>query len=370
MADAAIDSRRLRRILRRLLDIYSPSGKEEEAVAFLQGFFRRQGLPFRLQAVDEHRNNLLVLPPGGDVRLALVGHLDTVAAYDLDEYGYQQEGDLVRGLGSADMKGGCAAMIEAFLTAWQTGPAAVPAALCLVVGEEEEGDGVEALLEEHHFSWALIGEPTGLQPCLSHYGYLEVQLESVGRRRHASLANAGKNPVEAMLRLMLRISGYLEKTRPDLVCNIRDLFSSQAGFAVPERCEAWLDLHLPPLAPVGQILTELEEIAVREQPSWNGVSLSLRAMTVHAGYELPEKGSLIDLLRATFATQARTWQPQAFRSHSDANQLWAAGVKPILLGPGELEKAHSPEESVSFRQVVEAAEVYLGLLRSLKPAAP
>jgi hypothetical protein len=55
-----------------------------------------------------------------------------------------------------------------------------------------------------------------------------------------------------------------------------------------------------------------------------------------------------------------------FPSHSDANLLWAAGVKPILLGPGQLEHAHAPEERVSFPQVLQAAEIYLDLMTALE----
>jgi hypothetical protein len=50
------------------------------------------------------------MPPEIDIQLAFIGHLDTVAAYDLDHYGYQENGDQVTGLGTADMKSGCAAM--------------------------------------------------------------------------------------------------------------------------------------------------------------------------------------------------------------------------------------------------------------------
>ena len=53
------------------------------------------------------------------------------------------------------------------------------------------------------------------------------------------------------------------------------------------------------------------------------------------------------------------WEPQDFRSHSDGSVLWAAGVDAIILGPGRLELAHSPEESVSFSQVVQASQFYL-----------
>ena len=360
-----IQPQRLRRLLRRLVDIYSPSGKEEEILEFLHGYLRRRGLHVSRQPVDDNRYNLVLIPPEPDIHLALIGHLDTVSAYDLDTYGYTENGDLIKGLGTADMKGGCAAAVEAYLTLWEAGYSRLPVALCFVVGEEEEGDGAERLVEEYHFPWAIIGEPTDLQPCLSNYGYLEIQIFATGERRHASLASARQNPIEVMFRLMLRISHHVEEKRPELVYNIRDLFSSQSGFAVPERCEARLDIHLPPAAPIGEIITELEEVVAQEQIQNSYTNTTLRIATIDGGYELPEKGPVVEALKGVYGKHSLPWEPAAFRSHSDANQLWAAGVKTILLGPGRLEKAHAPEESVSFQQVRLAAELYVDFLINL-----
>lgn len=366
MYDPKIDIKpqRLQRLLRRLVNIYSPSGKEEEILEFLYGYLKRHDLPVVRQSVDDNRYNLVVVPSEMDIRLALVGHLDTVVAYDLDRYGYEEHGDVVTGLGSADMKGGCAAMIEAYRSLWERG-SRPPVALCLVVGEEEEGDGAERLLEDYHFPWAVIGEPTDLRPCLSSYGYLEIQISTSGKRMHASLANVRQNPIEVMLRLILQISHYLERKQPELVYNIRDLFSSQAGFVVPDRCEAWLDVHLATTAPIGEIATELEEIFSESHQENSSVDATFRIATIDAGYELPAKGPVIETLKIIYARRSMPWEPQAFRSHSDANQFWAAGVKPILLGAGQLEKAHAPDESVSFQQVCLAAELYLDLLISM-----
>ena len=365
---ASVQPERLRKLLHRLVDIYSPSGKEEEIVDYLHGFLKRQGLPVLRQPVGEKRHNLIVLPEQVGVELALVGHLDTVTAHDLDDYGYEEEGDRVCGLGAADMKGGCAAMVEAFLALRERQASPCPVALALVVGEEEEGDGAERLVDEYHFPWAVIGEPTDLKPCLSHSSYLEVQVCTSGRRKHASLANQTGSPVEAMLRHLLKVSGHISSQMPEVACNIRDLFTARAGFSVPDRCEAWLDIHLPPEAPVGEVLLELEEVVTRAGKGETGVETSCRFHTVDAGYVLPAKGSVIESLKGVFARGGLPWEPRTFRSHSDANRLWAAGVKPILLGPGELEKAHAPDESVSFEQVCLAARLYLELCLSLAPA--
>lgn len=361
----AIKPERLRNLLRRLIDIYSPSGKEEEVLDFLQGYLRRSGLPVAVQPVDGSRRNLLVVPEDVDVRLAFIGHVDTVVAYDLDNYGYEEEEDTIIGLGAADMKSGCAAMIEAFRAFWESGRNAPPVALALVVGEEEEGDGAQKLAREYHFPWVLIGEPTDLHPCLSHYGYLEAHITTRGTRMHASLANLGQNPIDSMLRVLLKLSHHIETQLPEMVYNIRELNSSHAGFAVPDRCDAWLDLHLPPTAAIGEITLGLEQVLLQEREENESFDGTLRFATIHAGYELPDKWPMVEALKQVFAKNSLPWKPQAFRSHSDANLLWAAGMKPIILGSGQLEKAHAPDESVSFSQVVQAARLYLDFLLSL-----
>jgi acetylornithine deacetylase len=365
-----IDTRRLRHLLRKLVGIYSPSGKEEEVLDYLRRYLVRHGLPVLEQEVEGRRCNLIVLPAGVEPQVALIGHLDTVSAYDLDHFRYEEQGDTIIGLGTADMKGGCAAMIEAFVSLWESGCTQVPAALVLLVGEEEEGDGARKLVREYHFPWALLGEPTDLLPCLSDYGYIELQITTRGKRMHASLATPGQNAIDNMLRLLLGFSRYIEEKRPEVVYNIRDLSSSRSGFAVPDRCDAWLDLHLPPSAPLGEISLEIEEILAGEPKESSDSNQSLRFATIHSGYELPEKGRLVEALKAVSLKHLDRWEPRVFPSHSDANLLWAAGVKPILMGPGQLEKAHSPDEAISFNQVVLAGRMYLDLLLSLAQQAP
>jgi acetylornithine deacetylase len=360
-AASCIQPNRLRRLLRRLIDIYSPSGKEEEILAFLHGYLKRHGLPVIRQPVDEFRYNLVVVPPGKEVQLAFIGHLDTVAAYDFDHYGCEEQGDLVQGLGAADMKGGCAALVEAYLSTWQEKVSGLPMALALLVGEEEDGDGAERFAREFHFPWAIIAEPTELRPCLSHYGYLEIQVTTRGPRLHASLANRRQNPVQSMLSLLLCISRYLEKARPEAVYNIRDLLSTRAGFVVPDWCEAWIDIHLPPRAPMGDITRDLEGILSRARTENPQLEATIRFTNIHTGYELPDKAPVVEALHYLYEKKSLPWEPEPFCSHSDANLLWASGVKPILLGPGSLDKAHAPDESVSFLQVRAAAELYCGL---------
>ncbi|MBN2255443.1 MAG: M20/M25/M40 family metallo-hydrolase [Deltaproteobacteria bacterium] len=364
--EASIRPQRLKTLLRHLIDIYSPTGKEEEIIGYLRGYLKKHGLPVEVQNVDDGRDNLIVMPPGRDIQVVLMGHVDTVAAYDLDDYEWREDGDSVYGLGAADMKSGCAALVEAYISAWEHVEEPFPAALALLIGEEEDGDGARAFIEDYHVPWVVIGEPTALKPCLSHYGYMEIQIAIQGKRRHASLATRDKNPVESMLRLLLSLSEYVSKRRPELVYNIRDIYSPPGGFVVPDYCEVWIDAHVPPDAPIGEITVELEEMVERYTGESPSLDIALRFTTIHGGYDIPPKGAFVETIKDIYQSNSLEWAPQAFRSHSDANIFWEAGIKPIIIGPGQLEQAHAPEESVSFDQVCRAAHLYFDLIRSLR----
>ena len=121
--ESGVNPERLRSLLEHMVNIYSPSGKEEEVISFVAEHLRSHGVSVQLQEVDEQRCNLIAIPEGRDqIELCLVGHVDTVAAYDLDDYGFEMVDEEVHGLGTVDMKSGCAAMVEAFgggeVTSW------------------------------------------------------------------------------------------------------------------------------------------------------------------------------------------------------------------------------------------------------------
>ena len=357
---------RLKKLLKDLVDIYSPSGKEEEVIEFAEQHLKEHGLVVSKQEVDENRFNLIAFPEGRDeVDLCFVGHLDTVTAHDLEDFGFHEEGDNIFGLGTTDMKAGCAAMMETFTVLAGRKKVSPPVGLALVVGEEEDSSGAKALIQEYSFPWAVVGEPTSLAPCLAHYGYLEVLLSTEGKRAHSSMPELGQNAIETMLKLLLQITEYATSAPHGLVYNIRELSGFPGGFVVPDACEAWLDLHLPPNARIDTLKTELEQLVKAAGDSITGLNARLKFEETHAGYRISEERPLINKLKETYRKMSLPWEPQDFRSHSDGSVLWAAGVDPIILGPGRLEAAHTPEESVPFQQVVQAAQLYLNLALAL-----
>ncbi len=360
----AIDPQRLRRTLMEMVDIYSPSGKEEDIQLYLEERLAVAGIPVRRQVVEEERYNLVATMGRGEPSLYLVGHVDTVAAWDIEEYAAVEEWGVVRGLGSADMKGGCAAMVETWLALATLPEEERPSlGLLLVVGEEENGDGSLRFLEETCPEWMVIGEPTSLRPAFSHFGYMEVSLVTQGRRIHSSLPELGHNAIESMLRVLLQLAGSpLFKQEPSqLIYSIREVSSSRAGFVVPDRCEALIDLHLPPTVDPGEMRRELEALFDRARRTIKGLDLEANFDFEAGGYQLALDNRLMEVLEEVCPLLNLPLEFEPFRSHSDGNLFYQAGSRPLILGPGSLETAHTAEEQTSLAEVEAAARIYAAL---------
>ncbi len=361
----AINPDRLRKTFLDLLDIYSPSGKEEDIQLYLEELLTRAGFRVERQEVDVDRYNLRVTMGHEEPRLYMVGHVDTVPAWDLDEFGPQEEDGVICGLGSADMKGGCVAMVKA---GWHWPETFVPAerpsvGLLLVVGEEENGDGSATFLQSCRPPWVVIGEPTNLAAKFAHYGYLEAGFVTRGLRSHSSLPELGHNAVESMLRVLLLLGNapLFDRAKSELVYSIREMRSSQAGFVVPDRCETWIDLHLPPDQDPTVLQDKIRMIVAGVDGTIPGLDLDVTFDFSSAGYNLGTDNHVAQILREVYRTLGLSIQMDAFRSHSDGNLFFAAGVKPLILGPGSLETAHTPDERVVFEEVSGAARIYAAL---------
>jgi acetylornithine deacetylase len=361
----AINTDRLRKMFLEMLDIYSPSGKEEDIQLYLEEILSRAGFRVERQEVDVDRYNLHVTMGPKEPRLYLVGHVDTVPAWDLDEFGPEQDDGIIRGLGSADMKGGCAAMVETWLAlAEALEPAERPSVgLLLVVGEEENGDGSATFLQTCTPPWVVIGEPTSLAAKFSHYGYLEAGFVTRGLRSHSSLPELGHNAVESMLRVLLLLGNdtLFDRVNSEIVYSIREMKSSQAGFVVPDRCETWIDLHLPPDHDPIELQEAIRTIVTGLDSTIPGLDLEVSFDFASAGYSLGTDNRPAQILREVYPKLGLSLQMDSFRSHSDGNLFFAAGVKPLILGPGSLETAHTPDERVVFEEVSGVARIYAAL---------
>jgi acetylornithine deacetylase len=256
-------------------------------------------------------------------------------------------------------------MVEAWLAlAEALDPAERPSiGLLLVVGEEENGDGSAVFLQTCRPPWVVIGEPTSLAAGFAHYGYLEAGFVTRGLQSHSSLPELGHNAVESMLRVLLHLGNdpLFDRAKTEIIYSIREMRSSQAGFVVPDRCEAWIDLHLPPDRDPAALQDAIRLCVADLDQQIPGLDLDVDFDFASSGYSLGTDNNLAHILQEVYPRLGLTLQADAFRSHSDGNLFFAAGVKPLILGPGSLETAHTPDERVAFAEVSAAARIYAAL---------
>jgi acetylornithine deacetylase len=124
-------------------------------------------------------------------------------------------------------------------------------------------------------------------------------------------------------------------------------------------------LHLPPSSRIDMLKTEFERLLEVARENIPNLDVQLNFEDTYSGYQLSQERPLVRKLKEVYRNMCLPWEAQDFRSHSDGNVLRAAGVNPIILGPGHLETAHTAKEAVSFDQVLRAAQVCVRLALSL-----
>jgi acetylornithine deacetylase len=171
-----------------------------------------------------------------------------------------------------------------------------------------------------------------------------------------------------MLRVLLHLAKdpLFDREDSGVVYSIRELSSARAGFVVPDRCEAWIDLHLPPEVAPAEV-----EAAIRVRAASAGQFVADLDLEVSfdfsaGGYALESENPLGAILEKTYPQLGIPLRYDAFRSHSDGNLFHKSGVNALILGPGNLETAHTPEEQAPFLEVLAAARIYLALCLGMK----
>jgi len=172
-----------------------------------------------------------------------------------------------------------------------------------------------------------------------------------------------------MLRVLLHLgkNTLFHREKSDIVYSIREMSSSPAGFVVPDRCETWIDLHLPPGREPMMIQEAIRRGTVDAHRYIPDLDVEVSFEVAYGGYDLGADNQMAHFLTEIYAGLNLPFRRDSFRSHSDGNLFYAAGTKPLLLGPGSLETAHTSDEQVLFQEVLTAARIYAALCLKLVP---
>jgi acetylornithine deacetylase len=334
-------------LTRQLVDIDSTTYTEGLAGAFLHEFLGAQRYAVERQAVSQpeldtpgagqsERFNVYAALPGVTPDVVLSTHMDTVPPF----FGSAEDDEYLYGRGTCDAKGIIAAQVAA---ADRLREAGVKVGLLFVVGEERDSAGAKVANTMAKGSRFLInGEPTDNRLALATKGALRVELRAKGRMAHSAYPELGESAIDKLVEALHDVMALPLPIEPEIgssTLNVGLISGGRAPNVIADKAEAHLLVRT--VGP-SEVVKEAIRKAVGDRAE---VSFSL-----DLSYVRMRKVGNLPTMVAKFAT--------------DIPSLTNWG-EPFLLGPGSIHVAHTPDEKISKKELLECVELYVELATSL-----
>jgi acetylornithine deacetylase len=313
------------------------------------GYFLEVFLPGRGWAVEKTpvvqpkenlgggpRWNIYAGAPGERPDLVFSTHMDTVPPY----IPFSEDAEFLYGRGVCDAKGILAAQVAA---AEVLRTAGFRIGLLFVSGEERDSAGAQAAnLAPKGSRFLINGEPTDNRLALASKGALRAAFKSTGKMAHSAYPELGESAVHKLVEVLGKLLAMplreLEGIGPSTL-NIGQIHGGHAPNVIADQAEAQVLVRtVTDSGPVRAQLTEIAGTLAEVE-----FTLDTPFMRFRAVEGLPT-------MIAKFST--------------DIPQLSNWG-EPLLLGPGSIHVAHTPQEKIAKRELLEAVELYIRVAKQL-----
>jgi acetylornithine deacetylase len=299
-------------------------------------------------------------PPGG---LALSGHMDTVpdTGWKDDPWSGRIEDGVLHGLGSADMKGPVAAAIVAA----QVLPDGVPVTLLITTDEETTKAGAREIAQRSKLAKAaaprgiLVVEPTQMVPMRGHRVHVQFTATATGVQAHSSTGR-GRNANWALAPFLVDMKAIYEMLRSDPKYHDTAYDPPFSDFnLIVDNHGAAVNVTVPKATAVikfrysAKIDPSPIQRMVREAARLYG--LTLTEAREGDPPELPESHPFVQLCSRVGGSA-----PRVAPYGTDASMLQALAPC-VIMGPGDIGKAHTPGECVPVAELAAAVPVFMRL---------
>lgn len=369
---------RMEEALAALVEVNSFTGNAEggrRVGRLLQDLLAIEGLSAELIPSTRYADHLVFRSRSaraGAAPVALVGHLDTVFPPGGFE-GYRRDGELRRGPGVFDMKGGL--VIAAFALralAGAGGLARLPPLVFAIVSDEEvgspEGQGViRAAIAGAAACLVLESGRPGDAIVTRRKGTGAVDAVAHGKAAHAGNAHAeGHNAIWALARFIDAAQRLTDYGR-GVTVNVGRVSGGQGKNTVPDRAEAQLDLRFCTLTDGEALVASLRAAAEQAAASVPGTRIELSGGLARPPMERSERSAA--LLNAYGACALRSGlgfsEAPLVGGGSDASTASAMGI-PAIDGLGPRGKGfHTVDEQLEVASLVPKAQALARFLASL-----
>jgi len=325
-------------LTRTLMDIPSVSGEEGEVGRFLASHLEGLGYRVELQEVEPGRANVLARTAARP-RIVLSTHMDTVPPFIASS----EDNEYIYGRGACDAKGIIAAQIFAAERLRAEGMDDI--GMLFTVDEELSSIGAQAA-NKHPLArecrYLINGEPTDNRLATGTKGSVRVFITTEGRAAHSAYPEAGESAIEKLLDILETIRG-VEWPEDDFfgttTCNIGVIAGGTRPNVIPDKARAELQIRLG--IDIEHVKKVLED-AVGE-----------RGRLEYASAHNPVR-----------LFSAPGFEQCVVRFTTDVPYLSSWG-QALLLGPGSILDAHTDHERISKRELNQAVELYVDLVKRL-----
>lgn len=341
-------------MLARLVAFPSVVGRPNgEITGFIRDWLAGHGVACHvLPGPEGDRANLFAtIGPSDRAGYVLSGHLDVVPASEpgwlADPFTLRKMGDRLIGRGACDMKGFVAAAL-ALVPELAAMALSAPIHLALSYDEEAGCRGVPHLLSRLPELCAppvgaIIGEPSGLVPVLAHKGKAAIRLTAKGVAGHSSRPDLGSNAIHAIVQVLgeavaqaAALQSGPQDTRFAPPWSSLQIGTVSGGLAlniIPDRAEAELEGRAIAGVDPKDILAPVIEAAHK-------AGIAVETLSTYPALALEPDHPLAVLIEDLSGKS-----PVAAVSYgTEAGLFQAAGVPAVICGPGEIDRAHKPEE--------------------------
>ena len=342
---------------------------EAAAAAYVAGALRKLGLEVQVHEPQPGRPSVVGTLAGkrGGRRLMLNGHIDTVGVAGMPEpfSGEMRDGKL-HGRGAYDMKGSVAACIAAAKALADAGaPFRGDLLVAAVADEENASIGTADVVRRHRVDAAIVTEPTQLDLCLAHKGFVWIEVETYGRAAHGSRPDLGVDANMAMGRVLTRLGqleAELQRRLPHPLVGPPSLHAAQImGGTAPSvyaaHCKLTIERRTVPGETEDGVLAEVQAILERVAADDPGFRGSCTATLSRGPFEVARDAEIVRVVAA--AAERVLGRKPAYGGQTpwmDSALLAAAGVETVVFGPAGT-GAHAAEEWVDVDSVVSCAHV-------------
>lgn len=339
--------------LQQLISVPSFSKQEQEVALLLEFFLKEEGMPFNRKGNNIWASNKHFSKD--KPTLLLNSHIDTVkpnTGYTLDPFVATIKDDKLYGLGSNDAGGPLMSLLAVFIYYYNAENLTYNIVYAATAEEEISGkQGIESILAElGDIDFAIVGEPTQMQPAITEKGLMVLDCIAKGKAGHSAREEGDNAIYKAMKDIewfrTFRFPKY-SKTLGDIKMSVTMIEAGSQHNVVPETCSFTVDVRSTDAYTHEEILAIIgQHVGSEVHPR----SLRLKPSSISKDHPFVKTAIAMGL------------QPYGSPTLSDQALMPFASVK---IGPGDSARSHQANEFIFLSEIKEGIQLYIQLLNPI-----